>query len=330
MKCPECEAELQPGVRVCPNCDYELTDSEFAAAGGAAMQEAPAAPEQPVAPARPAKPTKPAKPGKPEVNMPESILSHGDVNVASNHAEDNSTHDDHSVNTHVQQNMQHNVTDNSQTVNNTTILIMGGGNAPLPPNIDPNTAEAVRRAQAQQAQQAQPVGGHPTQPADNEKSLGSLAGGAAYTPSYGGSSVKKWITIAAVGLIIGGAVAYFMGGKKESPAPVPAAQQTTVQPDAAPASAPAKTAAKSSSSARKTNAAAAQQEASKPAPKDANYEAGMKAYNAGDGLAAVQAFKASGSKESLRMLGKIYDEGCGSVEANAMMARKYYKQADAK
>jgi len=56
----------------------------------------------------------------------------------------------------------------------------------------------------------------------------------------------------------------------------------------------------------------------------------MKAYNAGDGLAAVQAFKASGSKESLRMLGKIYDEGCGSVEANAMMARKYYKQADAK
>lgn len=325
MKCPECGEELQPGVRVCPNCDYELTDSEFAAAGGAAMPEAPAAPEQPVAPARPAKPTKPAMRGKPEVNMPESILSHGDVNVASNHAEDNSTHDDHSVNTHVQQNMQHNVTDNSQTVNNTTILIMGGGNAPLPPNIDPNTAEAVRRAQAQQDQQA------PAQPANNEKSLGSLAGGAAYTPSYGGGSAKKWIILAVIGVIIGGAV-YLFFGKKETPAAAPAAQETTVQPVTAPA--PAKAAAQPASARKNKEAAAANtpapQKAATPAPRDANYEAGMKAYNAGDGLAAVQAFKASGSKESLRMLGKIYDEGCGSVEANAMMARKYYKQAENK
>ncbi len=325
MKCPECGEELQPGVRVCPNCDYELTDSEFAAAGGTAMPEAPAAPEQPVAPARPAKPTKPAMPGKPEVNMPESILSHGDVNVASNHAEDNSTHDDHSVNTHVQQNMQHNVTDNSQTVNNTTILIMGGGNAPLPPNIDPNTAEAVRRAQAQQAQQA------PAQPANNEKSLGSLAGGAAYTPSYGGGSAKKWIILAVIGVIIGGAV-YLFFGKKETPAEAPAAQETTVQPVTAPA--PAKAAAQPASARKNKEAAAANTpappKAATPAPRDANYEAGMKAYNAGDGLAAVQAFKASGSKESLRMLGKIYDEGCGSVEANAMMARKYYKQAENK
>lgn len=63
---------------------------------------------------------------------------------------------------------------------------------------------------------------------------------------------------------------------------------------------------------------------------DSNYEAGMRAFNAGDGYEAVKAFKASGSKESLNMLGKIYENGCGSIEANPMMARKYYKEAEKK
>jgi hypothetical protein len=56
----------------------------------------------------------------------------------------------------------------------------------------------------------------------------------------------------------------------------------------------------------------------------------MNYYNAGQGLEAVREFKASGSKASLLMLSKIYEEGCGSVEANAMMAMKYRKEANNK
>ena len=86
----------------------------------------------------------------------------------------------------------------------------------------------------------------------------------------------------------------------------------------------------STTSASAVQTPTANQKPAEVKPKDAKYEAGMSAYKAGDGLAAIQAFKASGSKESLRMLGKIYEEGCGSVEANAMMARKYYKEAENK
>lgn len=59
---------------------------------------------------------------------------------------------------------------------------------------------------------------------------------------------------------------------------------------------------------------------------DEKYNAGLKAYNSGDGLEAVRLFKESGSAESYYMLGEIYEKGCGSVGKNAMMARKYYKK----
>jgi len=199
---------MQPGVRVCPNCEYELTDAEFAQAGGAAPAKpevaAPAKPDV-AAPARPAT-GKPSKPAKPEVAMPESILSHGDVSVS--HAEDNSVHNDNSV----QNNVQTNVTDNSQTVNNTnqtvnnntTILIMGGGSAPLPDGIDENTASAVRQAQQQIAQSG-------TQDGDGngEKGVGSIADGPAYTPSTMGGA-KKWIGIIVSVLVLIGVIALFI------------------------------------------------------------------------------------------------------------------------
>lgn len=60
---------------------------------------------------------------------------------------------------------------------------------------------------------------------------------------------------------------------------------------------------------------------------DANYEKGMKAYQSGDGLEAIKCFKSSGSAEANYMLGVIYEQGCGNVSANAMMARKYFKTA---
>ena len=60
---------------------------------------------------------------------------------------------------------------------------------------------------------------------------------------------------------------------------------------------------------------------------DSNYEKGMKAYQSKEGLEAIQYFKSSGSAESNYMLGVIYEQGCGNVATNAMMARKYYKAA---
>lgn len=60
---------------------------------------------------------------------------------------------------------------------------------------------------------------------------------------------------------------------------------------------------------------------------DSNYEKGMKAYQSKEGLDAIKYFKSSGSAESNYMLGVIYEQGCGNVAANAMMARKYFKTA---
>lgn len=60
---------------------------------------------------------------------------------------------------------------------------------------------------------------------------------------------------------------------------------------------------------------------------DANYDAGMKAYEAGNGLDAVNSFKKSGSAKAYYMLGLIYENGCGNVGKNTMMARKNFKKA---
>lgn len=60
---------------------------------------------------------------------------------------------------------------------------------------------------------------------------------------------------------------------------------------------------------------------------DANYEAGMAAYNSGKGMDAVKAFNQSGSADAYYMLGVIYEQGCGTVGKNAMLARKNFKKA---
>ena len=61
--------------------------------------------------------------------------------------------------------------------------------------------------------------------------------------------------------------------------------------------------------------------------KDTDYEKGMEAYKKGEGLDAIKYFNASGSAESFYMMGLIYENGCGSVGKNAMMARKNFKKA---
>ena len=60
--------------------------------------------------------------------------------------------------------------------------------------------------------------------------------------------------------------------------------------------------------------------------KDADYDAGMEAYEKGKGLDAIRLFKKSGSAKSYYMLGLIYENGCGTVGSNGMMARKNFKK----
>ena len=61
--------------------------------------------------------------------------------------------------------------------------------------------------------------------------------------------------------------------------------------------------------------------------KDADYEAGMAAYEKGEGLEAIEHFTSSGSADSYYMLGVIYEQGCGSVGKNALKARQNFKKA---
>ena len=60
---------------------------------------------------------------------------------------------------------------------------------------------------------------------------------------------------------------------------------------------------------------------------DNNYEDGMKAYEANNGVEAIKKFKASGSAQSQYMIGVIYENGCGTISKNAMKARQAFKEA---
>ena len=146
----------------------------------------------------------------------------------------------------------------------------------------------------------------------------------------------KWIILVLLLVVVGG---YFaLSGGEKATVEQPAAVEQPSAPKAAPA--PQKQEAKPAVAtapevkpevkpAAKPAAAPAARPAAKPAaPKtDANYEAGMAAYKDGDGLEAIKKFNASGSAQANYMLGVIYEQGCGNVAANAMMARKYYKKA---
>ena len=187
-------------------------------------------------------------------------------------------------------------------------------------------AKAVQPGPVQARPQQQTASTGTFSPAGS-KGIGSLTGGSPATPpsskgpEKGKSKAWVWIVIAAVAA----AAVFFAvsgnGDKTESPATdstektrdVPQNQESQkeekarTQPEAKPAgTAPAASPAKSG-------------QAAKPAPAaktDVNYEKGMEAYNSGNGLEALDYFKASGSAD-----------GCGSVGANAMMARKSFKKA---
>ncbi len=157
-------------------------------------------------------------------------------------------------------------------------------------------------------------------------------------PAKGGGGLK-WLVLAVLVVVVAGAFLWLgRGGSSEEQAVAPEVTEQTV----APVTSPGKPAAPASQPDSKAQPAPTTQPTPKvqttpiatPAPKpvaepkrDANYEAGMAAYNKGEGLEAISKFKASGSAEANYMLGVIYEKGCGNVGANAMMARSFYKKA---
>ena len=145
----------------------------------------------------------------------------------------------------------------------------------------------------------------------------------------------KWFILLLLLAGVGGYFALSGGDKSEVVEPV-ATEQPVAAPKATtgdrqqPSSAAAPATAPTAAPVVKPAAKPVQpvQKAQPATPKtDADYEAGMAAYKAGEGLEAIKKFNASGSAQANYMLGVIYEKGCGNVAANAMMARKYYKKA---
>lgn len=189
------------------------------------------------------------------------------------------------------------------------------------------TTVAAGRADSQPARQA-------------EKGVGALTDGARSMPSpknngQGGS--RMWVIIAVLVAVV--AVGYVLIGGGTEPAEAPVTKSEAVAPVVE--SKPAVAEEKKAEPAKKVDEAAPAKPAvtpavapapvvkEEPAPvkKDADYEAGMEAYKAGNGLEALNKFKASGSADSYYMIGVIYESGCGTVGKNAMMARQNFKKA---
>ena len=157
------------------------------------------------------------------------------------------------------------------------------------------------------------------------KGVGTLDGRIAIKPKTKGGMNKIWAIIAVLVLVI----ASFVVLNKESGT----LQEVATAPSGEEQVQPAKSvqATQGETTSAKQDVANAQPKKAEQTVvkevKDANYDAGMKAYEAKNGLEAINAFKSSGSAEAYYMLGVIYENGCGNVGKNAMMARKNFKKA---
>lgn len=167
-----------------------------------------------------------------------------------------------------------------------------------------------------------------------EKGVGAISGRKpleAPVAKSQSSGSKTWM-FAAAAIVVAAAIFIFAGGGDNKSA-TPEQAEVTEAPAAAPkveVQKPKETpaAVKTEQQPVQQTAPAAKKETPAPAKAtDSNYEAGMKAYNSGDGLGALKSFKASGSAQSYYMIGVIYESGCGNVSKNAMMARQNFKKA---
>lgn len=164
---------------------------------------------------------------------------------------------------------------------------------------------------------------------EEAKGVGSLDGRKPIKPKGGnGGNSMVWIIIVFV-LVAIIAVFVLLGGgeskEEDTITPAPTSTEQQVQSSEPPKrTAPAEPVSSDPAAQKQPESAPVQPAVTKT---DANYDAGMKAYEAGNGLDAINAFKKSGSAKAYYMLGVIYENGCGNVGKNAMMARKNFKKA---
>lgn len=169
--------------------------------------------------------------------------------------------------------------------------------------------------------------------AEEEKGVGALTGRKPLTipkeEKKSASNGIKTILIAAIAVIAGIAGYIYFTGNNNADQEQPATEN--LKPESKPVKNTKEIESQTKEVPQKTNAKqtpqkAAAKKATQPA-KDNNYEEGMKAYEAGNGVEAVKKFKASGSAQSQYMIGIIYENGCGSIGKNAMKARQAFKEA---
>lgn len=167
------------------------------------------------------------------------------------------------------------------------------------------------------------------------KGIGTLDGRTAIKPKTQGSGNKTWLVIVILVVAVG---AYFLLNKESEKLPdsTKTEETTVTQPEKVETQQTEpiqKAEVKSIQVKQESEPPVVSEQPSKSEPvvvevkKDANYDAGMKDYEAGNGLEAINAFKSSGSAKAYYMLGLIYENGCGNVGKNAMMARKNFKKA---
>lgn len=326
--CPSCGEPTTPDMKSCPNCGENLVDEMPAQTSeNEALKKAQAILEE----------TEASKDGI-QVGSRSNVVG----GITGRKIETQSMTENN--NTHVEANTTNSVStshvDNSQKVvnsntSNVTYNIIyqntgqGGG-----PQL-PNQGSGIPGFNP-----GQPMPANPTPQASSSsngpKGIGAIAGGQGDKPKTGGSNndnMKKIMAIC-VGLVI--VIGLFLVLRKPGEATVPQKDETP-QEQIEKASGSNYTerstsdqASGSSKEIQEVSTAPASTKKVTPAAEkvtDSNYENGMKAYNSKDGLEAIKCFKSSGSAESNYMLGIIYEQGCGNVAANAMMARKYFKAA---
>ena len=171
-------------------------------------------------------------------------------------------------------------------------------------------------------------------PSEESKGVGSISGRKPLTMSKeetktsGGSSKLALVAIIAIAIAVAGYF-YLAGGDKKVDA---VAETNNEQVEVKKNVEVKKVVEVKQDDEPKTPVAPQKKEPAKvkkatPVAKDTNYEEGMKAYEAQNGVEAIKKFKASGSAKSQYMIGLIYENGCGSIAKNAMKARQAFKEA---
>ena len=323
--CPSCGEPTTPDMKTCPNCGEILVDESPAQnQGNAALNKAQAILEE----------TEASKDGI-QVGSRSNVV--GDITGRKIETQSMTEN----TNTHVEANTTNSIStsnvDNSQKVvnsntNNVTYNIIYQNAGQGGPQL-PNQGSGIPGFNPAQPQQANPTPQTASNAADNAKGIGAIAGGQGSQPKTGENTNgnKKIIIAICVGLVV--AIGLFLvlrtPGETTTSPQGNTPQKEVVGNHATEHSAAEPMPTSSESVPEVRTAPARTKKDATPVQKvtDSNYEKGMKAYQAKDGLEAIKCFKSSGSAEANYMLGIIYEQGCGNVSANAMMARKYFKTA---